>query len=61
MKVHPIVRLTDDGPDYGSWPRPGDDIGFGNPTEGTTASPRRSPPRCSIRSSGSPIFASMSV
>ena len=29
MKVHPIVRLTDDGPDYGSWPRPGDDIGFG--------------------------------
>jgi hypothetical protein len=29
MKVHPVVRLTEHGVDWGAAPRPGDEIGYG--------------------------------
>jgi hypothetical protein len=28
-QTYPVVRLTEDGPDYGTWPQPGDEIGYG--------------------------------
>jgi hypothetical protein len=29
VKTYPIVRLTADGPDDGTWPQPGDEVGYG--------------------------------
>src|SRR5919112_1774289 len=34
-EIHPIVRLTDGGPDYGKPPGPDDDIGYGMNPNGT--------------------------
>lgn len=29
VQTHPIVRLTDSGIDWGAWPKPGDEVGYG--------------------------------